>query len=161
AASRQKRAGHRRRSRAAPALRRWRPSTPRWCCPLGCGRPARPPFRRAARTRRPRHRRPTVARRLPKPGAAAPRVGSGPGGASVPSTTLGLVSHKNAKATGAMTVGSMYVKCHTGSYTLRDNRDACTTSFTGSEMNFEDHIAELERGAHEVLIAAELVTKLK
>jgi tyrosyl-tRNA synthetase len=28
-------------------------------------------------------------------------------------------------------------------------------------MNFEDQIAELERGAHEVLIAAELVTKLK
>jgi len=60
-----------------------------------------------------------------------------------------------------MTVGSMYVKCHTGTYTLRDNRDACTTSFTGSEMKFEDQIAELERGAHEVLIAAELVTKLK
>ena len=28
-------------------------------------------------------------------------------------------------------------------------------------MNFEDQIAELERGAHEVLIAAELVRKLK
>src|SRR5580765_4084563 len=28
-------------------------------------------------------------------------------------------------------------------------------------MNFEDQTAELERGAHEVLIAAELVTKLK
>ena len=28
-------------------------------------------------------------------------------------------------------------------------------------MNFEDQLAELERGAHEVLIAAELVTKLK
>jgi tyrosyl-tRNA synthetase len=28
-------------------------------------------------------------------------------------------------------------------------------------MNFEDQIAELERGAHEVLVAAELVTKLK
>ncbi len=55
----------------------------------------------------------------------------------------------------------MYVKCRTGTYTLRDNRDACTTDFTGNEMNFEDQTAELERGAHEVLIAAELVTKLK
>src|SRR6195256_470374 len=33
--------------------------------------------------------------------------------------------------------------------------------FHGNEMNFEDQIAELERGAHEVLIAAELVRKLK
>jgi len=55
----------------------------------------------------------------------------------------------------------MYVKCGTETYTLRDNRDACTTSFTGNEMNFEDQLAELERGAHEVLIAAELVKKLK
>src|SRR5229473_6031713 len=28
-------------------------------------------------------------------------------------------------------------------------------------MNFEDQLAELERGAHEVLIAAELIKKLK
>ena len=55
----------------------------------------------------------------------------------------------------------MYVKCRTGTYTLRDNRDACTTDFTGNEMNFEDQTAELERGAHEVLIAAELAKKLK
>jgi tyrosyl-tRNA synthetase len=55
----------------------------------------------------------------------------------------------------------MYVKCRTGTYTLRYNRDACTTDFTGKEMNLEDQTAELERGAHEVLIAAELVTKLK
>jgi tyrosyl-tRNA synthetase len=33
--------------------------------------------------------------------------------------------------------------------------------FHGNEMNFEEQIAELERGAHEVLIAAELVSKLK
>src|SRR3981081_2949392 len=33
--------------------------------------------------------------------------------------------------------------------------------FHGNEMNFEDQIAELKRGAHEVLIAAELVSKLK
>ena len=33
--------------------------------------------------------------------------------------------------------------------------------FHGNEMNFEDQIAELERGAHEVLIAPELVRKLK
>src|SRR5712671_5268674 len=31
----------------------------------------------------------------------------------------------------------------------------------GNEMKFEDQIAELERGAHEVLIGAELVRKLK
>ena len=55
----------------------------------------------------------------------------------------------------------MYVKCRTGTYTLRYNRDACTTDFTGNEMNFEDQTAELERGAHEVLIAAELAKKLK
>src|SRR6202165_3366622 len=55
----------------------------------------------------------------------------------------------------------MYVKCRTGTYTLRDNRDACTTDFTGNEMRFEDQTAELERGAHEVLIAAELAKKLK
>src|SRR6202795_1864258 len=55
----------------------------------------------------------------------------------------------------------MYVKCRTGTYTLRYIRGACTTDFTGNEMNFEDQTAELERGAHEVLIAAELVTKLK
>src|ERR1700676_123070 len=55
----------------------------------------------------------------------------------------------------------MDVKCRTGTYTLRYNRDACTTDFTGNEMNFEDQSAELERGAHEVLIAAELAKKLK
>jgi len=33
--------------------------------------------------------------------------------------------------------------------------------FHGNEMQFEDQIAELERGAHEVLIGAELVRKLK
>src|ERR1700738_2355229 len=60
-----------------------------------------------------------------------------------------------------MTLGSMYVKCRTATYTVRDNRDACTTSFTGMQMNFEDQLAELERGAHEVLIAAELEKKLR
>ncbi len=60
-----------------------------------------------------------------------------------------------------MTLGSKYVKCRTGTYTVRDNRNACTTSFTGTEMNFEDQLAELERGTNEVLIAAELVKKLK
>jgi len=55
----------------------------------------------------------------------------------------------------------MYVKCRTGTYTLRYIRGACTTDFTGNEMNFEEQTAELERGAHEVLIAAELVNKLK
>ena len=60
-----------------------------------------------------------------------------------------------------MTLGSMYVKRRTGTYTVRYNRDACTTGFTGNEMNFEDQIAELERGADEVLIAAELAKKLK
>src|ERR1700731_332884 len=60
-----------------------------------------------------------------------------------------------------MTLGSMYVKCRTATYTVRYNRDACTTGFTGNEMNFEDQLAELERGAHEGLIAAELVKKLK
>src|ERR1700724_1034393 len=79
----------------------------------------------------------------------------------MPSTTLGLIAHKNAHCTGAMTLGSKYVKCRTGTYTVRDNRVACTTSFTGNEMNFEDQLAELERGTNEVLIAAELVKKLK
>lgn len=60
-----------------------------------------------------------------------------------------------------MTLGSMYVKWRTRTYTVRYNRDACTTGFTGFGMNFEDQIAELERGAHEVLIAAELARKLK
>src|ERR1700719_1884358 len=55
----------------------------------------------------------------------------------------------------------MYVKCRTGTYTLRYIRGACMTDFTGNEMNFEEQTAELERGAHEVLIAAELVNKLK
>src|ERR1700730_12145442 len=45
--------------------------------------------------------------------------------------------------------------------TLHPGAQACTTGFTGIEMNFEDQIAELERGAHEVLIAAELAKKLK
>jgi tyrosyl-tRNA synthetase len=60
-----------------------------------------------------------------------------------------------------MTLGSMYVKCRTATYTVRYNRDACTTGFTGMRMNFEDQLAELERGAHEVLIAAELQKKLR
>src|SRR6202045_3804387 len=60
-----------------------------------------------------------------------------------------------------MTLGSMYVKCRTATYTVRYNRDACTTGFTGNEMNFEDQLAELERGAHEGLIAAELEKKLR
>src|ERR1700726_3609504 len=54
----------------------------------------------------------------------------------------------------------MYVKCGTETYTLRDNRDACTTSFTGITMDFEEQIAELERGAHEVLTGADLRKKL-
>src|ERR1700732_233056 len=60
-----------------------------------------------------------------------------------------------------MTLGSMYVKCRTATYTVRYNRDACTTGFTGMQMNCEDQLAELERGAHEVLIAAELEKKLR
>src|SRR3984893_6762326 len=60
-----------------------------------------------------------------------------------------------------MTLGSMYVKCRTATYTVRYNRDACTTGFTGMQMNIEDQLAELERGAHEVLIAAELEKKLR
>jgi tyrosyl-tRNA synthetase len=36
-----------------------------------------------------------------------------------------------------------------------------TTDFTGKQMNLDEQIAELERGAHEVLIAADLVKKLK
>src|SRR3984893_4172316 len=45
--------------------------------------------------------------------------------------------------------------------TLHPGAQACTTGFTGIEMNFEDQIAELERGEREVLIAAELAKKLK
>jgi tyrosyl-tRNA synthetase len=36
-----------------------------------------------------------------------------------------------------------------------------TTDFTGKQMNLDEQIAELERGAHEVLIAADLLKKLK
>jgi tyrosyl-tRNA synthetase len=36
-----------------------------------------------------------------------------------------------------------------------------TTDFTGKQMNLDEQIAELERGAHEVLIAADLVKKLR
>jgi tyrosyl-tRNA synthetase len=35
------------------------------------------------------------------------------------------------------------------------------TDFTGKQMNLDEQIAELERGAHEVLIAADLLKKLK
>src|SRR5882672_12237140 len=45
--------------------------------------------------------------------------------------------------------------------TLQPGADALHDRFHGNEMKFEDQIAELERGAHEVLIAAELAKKLK
>jgi tyrosyl-tRNA synthetase len=56
----------------------------------------------------------------------------------------------------------MYVKCDVGltGYVTAGHaalHDRCH----GNEMKIEDQIAELERGAHEVLIGAELVRKLK
>src|SRR5260370_419194 len=45
--------------------------------------------------------------------------------------------------------------------TLPPGADALHDRFHGNEMNFEDQLAELERGAHEVLIAAELVRMLE
>src|SRR2546421_4842007 len=45
--------------------------------------------------------------------------------------------------------------------TLPPGDVALHDQFHGNEMNFADQIAELERGAHEVLIGAELVRKLK
>src|SRR5437762_6952477 len=45
--------------------------------------------------------------------------------------------------------------------TLQPGADPLHDRFHGNEMNFEDQMAELERGAHEVLIGAELVRKLK
>src|SRR5213080_2518758 len=45
--------------------------------------------------------------------------------------------------------------------TLQPGADPMHDRFHGNEMNFEDQMAELERGAHEVLIGAELVRKLK
>src|SRR5882757_2394249 len=45
--------------------------------------------------------------------------------------------------------------------TLPPGDAALHDRFHGNEMKFEDQIAELERGAHEVLIGAELVRKLK
>jgi tyrosyl-tRNA synthetase len=56
----------------------------------------------------------------------------------------------------------MYVKCRTALMGYVTARCGCLHDrFHGNEMNFEEQIAELERGAHEVLIAAELVSKLK
>src|SRR5437762_6020854 len=45
--------------------------------------------------------------------------------------------------------------------TLQPGADPLHDRFHGNEMSFEDQMAELERGAHEVLIGAELVRKLK
>src|SRR6266436_2762549 len=45
--------------------------------------------------------------------------------------------------------------------TLPPGDAALHDRFHGNEMKFEDQIAELERGAHEVLIGAELVRKLR
>src|SRR5712671_6493198 len=45
--------------------------------------------------------------------------------------------------------------------TLPPGDAALHDRFHGNEMKFEDQLAELERGAHEVLIGAELVRKLK
>jgi tyrosyl-tRNA synthetase len=62
-----------------------------------------------------------------------------------------------------MTLGSMYVKSDNGTEALRylHIRAPGTTGFTGNQMNLDEQIAELERGAHEVLIAADLVKKLR
>jgi tyrosyl-tRNA synthetase len=56
----------------------------------------------------------------------------------------------------------MYVKCDVGlTGYVTAGHAALHDRFHGNEMKFEDQIAELERGAHEVLIGAELVRKLK
>jgi tyrosyl-tRNA synthetase len=52
----------------------------------------------------------------------------------------------------------MYVNCASQAY--RPARGTVRTGFTGIEMNFDEQIAELERGAHEVLTVAELRRKL-
>src|SRR2546429_900510 len=45
--------------------------------------------------------------------------------------------------------------------TLQPGADPLHDRFHGNEMDFKDQMAELERGAHEVLIGAELMRKLK
>src|SRR6202007_631201 len=57
----------------------------------------------------------------------------------------------------------MYVKSHTGPEPLSYNpaHASRATHFTGPEMNLDEQIAELERGAHEGLVATGLVKKLK
>jgi len=56
----------------------------------------------------------------------------------------------------------MYVKCDVGlTGYVTAGHAALHDRFHGNEMKIEDQIAELERGAHEVLIGAELVRKLK
>jgi tyrosyl-tRNA synthetase len=56
----------------------------------------------------------------------------------------------------------MYVKCDVGlTGYVTAGHAALHDRFHGNEMEIEDQIAELERGAHEVLIGAELVRKLK
>jgi tyrosyl-tRNA synthetase len=56
----------------------------------------------------------------------------------------------------------MYVKCDPGSCTLRYKRGhtGCGMGFTGITMNLDEQIAELQRGAHEVLLPADLTKKL-
>src|SRR5207302_599532 len=45
--------------------------------------------------------------------------------------------------------------------TLQPGADPLHDRFHGNEMDFKDQMAELERGAHEVLIGAELMRKLR
>jgi tyrosyl-tRNA synthetase len=62
-----------------------------------------------------------------------------------------------------MTFGSIYVKCHGGRESLNYSaaRPARGMGFTGIRMHLDDQIAELERGADEVLVVPDLVKKLK
>jgi tyrosyl-tRNA synthetase len=62
-----------------------------------------------------------------------------------------------------MTLGSIYVKgqCWPERLTYRESRAGGRTGFTGNSMHSEDQIAELERGADEVLLVPDLVKKLK
>src|SRR5580692_328106 len=57
----------------------------------------------------------------------------------------------------------MYVKCRNGHLrlNLHPAGQLLQDAFHGNQMNFEEQIAELHRGTSEVLVAADLIKKLK
>src|SRR5881227_616414 len=61
-----------------------------------------------------------------------------------------------------MTPGQCMLNVEAGSrVTLQPGADPLHDRFHGNEMDFKDQMAELERGAHEVLIGSDLVKKLE